>query len=402
MLLLAFVPCVGLAQTEAPTSDGGIGSSEVTAVGRAFERLRRIAAGVPHAAAEAYDDYTDFKERIAKQSGLSWVVNVSYLQQWGLSGGGSPAGQFLATPSFSWDLFDDKAVGAGTVDLVYNIDRYATAQDGTAVQERLGLITPINDYPKRQNIFVQLTYTHTFPEKRWLVGIGQYPIYNFDDNEYLNNQQVNFNNYVLSQNGSATYPLAGLGAWAQFSPAEGFQFAAGLQNGSNVLAQTLAPQTTGAKTIAWFGYGEWAPTVSGLGRGRYSLLYYQSPTVPAQPRTKGWSLNAVQPLGDSWAVFARANRAYEFVTPIRASYALGIAMNNPLGRSTTDQIAFALGYSDTAPPRLRNEKILETYWTWTFGKGLLVTPAAQYIVDPALNPSRNGVWILSLRSTLLF
>jgi porin len=407
ILLLASAPSVVWPQTEPSSDDGDVAASNVTPLGRAFEQMRRIASGVPRVAAEAYDDYSNFKERVAKDSGLSWVVDVSYLQQWGLHGGGSPAGQILATPSFDWELFDDKTVGSGAVQLVYDLARYTTVQDAAAVQNRLGLITPINDYPRRQDIFAQLTYTHTFPGKRWLVGVGQYPIYNFDDNAYLNNQQINFNNYVLSQNGSATYPLAGLGAYAQFSPAPSVQFAAGLQNGSNVLAQTLAPQTAGAKTIAWFGYAEWAPKVDGLGPGRYSLLYYQAPTVPAQARTKGWSLNAVQQLSDRWAVFGRANRAYEFVTPVRASYALGIAMNNPLGRSATDQIACALGYSDTAPPPVnppgaRNEKILETYWTWTFGKGLLVTPAAQYILDPALNPSRSGVWILSLRTTLLF
>jgi len=129
--------------------------------------------------------------------------------------------------------------------------------------------------------------------------------------------------------------------------------------------------------------------------------------VPAQPRTRGWSLNAVQNLDDTWAVFGRANRAYEFVTPIRASYAIGVAMNNPLGRSVGDQVALAFGYSDVAPPPVnppgtRNEKILEAYWNWSVTKVLLVTPDVQYIIDPALSPTRNRAWIWSLRTTFRF
>ena len=133
------------------------------------------------------------------------------------------------------------------------------------------------------------------------------------------------------------------------------------------------------------------------------------PSVPAQPQaSRGWSVNAVQNLGDTWALFGRANRAYDFVSPIRASYALGVAMNNPLGRSPTDQIGLAVGLSDVGvipnPPtgRLRNEQVIETYWNWTIAKALLLTPDVQYIRNPALAPSRDSAWVFSLRSTLMF
>jgi carbohydrate-selective porin OprB len=82
-------------------------------------------------------------------------------------------------------------------------------------------------------------------------------------------------------------------------------------------------------------------------------------------------------------------------------------MNNPLKRSSTDQIALAVGLSQAAspptnPPNTRNEKPIEAYWTWTFFGGVLLTPSVQYIFDPALSPTKNGVWGLSLRATFLF
>jgi len=131
------------------------------------------------------------------------------------------------------------------------------------------------------------------------------------------------------------------------------------------------------------------------------------PTVPAQPRSSGWSVNVSQNLNDTWAVFGRANRAYDYVTPIRSSYALGAAMNNPLGRSKTDQLGLAIGYSSAAPaptnpPGARNEKVVEAYWNWTVAKALLLSPDVQYIRDPALAPSRDSAWALSLRATLSF
>jgi len=405
--LAVCAPGSALAQSEAaPAEDSAPGEGPI---GRVFDINRRaIVPSLEDAARGLLDDeYLAFKARVAKDHGLSWTMDVSWLQQWGARGGGSPAAQWLAIPQFNWVLFDSKDIGAGSVQLVYNAARYGTAQDATAIQERLDLVTPINDYAHRQDIFPQLSYTHAFPGTSLIVGVGQFPIYNFDDSDYLNNQQRNFNNYILSQNGSATYPQGGVGAWAQIDAAPTVQLAGGFQNATNVGAQTLSAKGIGQYGVAWFGYAQWTPAFAGKGSAQYSLLYYQAPSVPAQPRTRGWSLNAVQNLDDTWAVFGRANRAYEFVTPIRASYAIGVAMNNPLGRSVGDQVALAFGYSDVAPPPVnppgtRNEKILEAYWNWSVTKVLLVTPDVQYIIDPALSPTRNRAWIWSLRTTFRF
>lgn len=75
--------------------------------------------------------------------------------------------------------------------------------------------------------------------------------------------------------------------------------------------------------------------------------------------------------------------------------------------ASTDQIALAVGLSEVAssptnPPTARNEKPIEAYWTWTFFGGLLLTPSIQFIFDPALNPAKSDVWVLSLRATFLF
>jgi hypothetical protein len=42
------------------------------------------------------------------------------------------------------------------------------------------------------------------------------------------------------------------------------------------------------------------------------------------------------------------------------------------------------------------------HWNWTFFGGLRLTPDVQLTFDPALNPDRDSVWILSLRATLMF
>ena len=396
----------GVADPAGPDPDeiAGVGR-----IGRIHDNLRQAAQR--HALVEelgdAYGQYSKFKSDVGKNTGFLWAMDLSWLQQWGRPDGGGPAGQVMAAPNLDWTILRHGTLGTGTLQLSYTAVRYPTAQDGGDIGAGLGLITPINDATADQNIFAQLSYTHAFPGNKVLLTIGQYPFYNFDGNQYLANQQQNFVNLAFTQNASDTYPLAGLGAYAQFNATSTVQFAAGFQNPANITGATLSGRGFGDTPFAWFGYAQWTPRLPGMGTAQYSLTYYQVPTVPLQPRSSGWSVNAVQNLDRTWAVFGRANHAYDYVTPIKASYVVGGAMNNPLGHSATDQVAVALGYSQasaqaSAKSGRRGETIVEAYWNWTVAGGLLLTPDVQYIRDPVLTPQRSDAWVLSLRATLMF
>jgi len=390
----------------AESADSDITKTEK--IGRTHDQLRRASAWHDLAAegSDLYGRYSRFKARTREDLGLSWAIDTSYIEQWGQPDGGSPAGQFSLDASADWVLFKNQSLGEGSVQFAYTVVRYPTDQDGNDVTQRLGLNTPINDYPSYQNTFNRLTYTQALPGDRLLISAGQYPFAEFDGNEYMNSQHRNFNNYILAQNGSQTYPNAGLGAFAQINATRTIHFAIGFQNAANISGATLSTDRFGEDGFAWFGYAQWTPHPVGLGPARYSVLYYQVPTVPQQTRSAGWSLNAVQHLDDTWAVFGRANRADDYVNPIQSSYAIGITMNDPINRRPTDQIGLAFGHSDAAPPPTnpdgaRSEKIIETYWNWTFYGGLLLTPHVQYVRDPALDPTIDNVWVLSLRATLM-
>ena len=140
-------------------------------------------------------------------------------------------------------------------------------------------------------------------------SIGQFPFSNFDGNRYLNNQQQNFVNYVFAQNGSSTYADAGLGAYVQFNPTKRIQFALGLQYPNDASVATLSTPGFGVGKRAWLSYVQWMPSFTDHSSAQYSFTYYESPAVGQQPATRGWSLNAVQELNETWALFGRANAA---------------------------------------------------------------------------------------------
>ncbi|ESQ17232.1 MAG: hypothetical protein N838_05185 [Thiohalocapsa sp. PB-PSB1] len=221
-------------------------------------------------------------------------------------------------------------------------------------------------------------------------------------------QQQNFINLVLAQNGSSTYPIAGLGTYAQANLTSTVQLAAGLQNATDIGGTNLSSDDFSEESIAWFGYAQWTPKFLGLGDARYGFTCYAVAAVPEQPsRSTGWSVNAVQNLNHRWAVFARANGAWGYQTPTERSYVVGGAMNNPLGRSKADQIGLAIGYAAAAdqptnPPGTGDQTIVEAYWNGEIFGGLLLTPDVQYISNPKKDSGNDSAWILSLRATALF
>lgn len=398
-------PLAPLAHEEIATDLADIGK-----IGQTHENLRRAQERVTlrERVDDLYTRYLAWKSEVERATRMQFSMDVSLLQQWGLPGGGSPSLQLYASPSIDWTVFESKRWGTGSVQVAYTlVPDYPTRQDAIQVAGNLGLVTPVNDYPSRALNFTQLTYTHAAPGNRWLFTAGQYPLFNFDDNAYLGNQQQNFNNYIFAQNGSATYLTAGWGGYVQFNATRDVQLATGLQATNNVAGQTLSTRGAADHCCAWFAYAQWTPSFRGMGSAQYSVSWFDTPSIPAQPASRNWSLNAVQNLSDTWALFARANGARGYTSAIEASYALGAAMNDPLARASTDQIALALGYSAVsasavAPARTRDEKIVEAYWTWTVQRGMLVTPSVQVAFDPARDTGRDRVTVLSLRMTLLF
>ena len=206
----------------------------------------------------------------------------------------------------------------------------------------------------------------------------------------------NFNNYLFAQNGNSTYPIGGLGANAQVNVTTTVQLAGGFQNATDMTGAKLTIKGFGKQNLTWFGYMQWTPKFHGLGAAQYSFTYYDVPVVAEQPSSStGCSFSAAQNLNNTWAVFGRANGAWGSQTPIAASYAIGGAMNNPLGRSKMDQIGLAIGYAvaaepPTNPPGTGDEISVETYWNWEFFGGLLLTPDLQYISNPARDTERDS------------
>lgn len=358
---------------------------------------------------EVHVRYAKAKKEIEEATGVTYSMESSVMSQWGAPNGGYGAVQAMFTPAVNWDMFSSPRFGDGSLQFHFLATQYLSGNDGTAIANNIGILSPINNQPTANNQFVQVTYTHSFPGDWLAVSVGQYALSNFDTNAYANDQQVNFIGYSLTQNGSQNYAQAGIGAYAQVNPTKEITFAAGFQDNNDLSGSYVQFSTLGNGQYAWFGYGAWSPTVGTWGQGTYSLLYYNLPSVPIQPRAgDGLSFNAAQPIGDKWGLFLRANTAWNSSFPIQSSIGGGAVLNDPLQRSPHDQIGLAMVWNATNMSLYQNtfvrpsETMLEFYWTWTAYHTLLVTPNLQLFLQPALTPTDNLAAVFTIRLTQLF
>lgn len=354
-------------------------------------------------------EYQNFKNNLNKKYGFDYSVDFSVLEQRTSPNGKSNAFQAYLYPSFTWTLFDDKK-GTGVLNFAYTVIRYG-GHNANDLANNSGFVTPINDYPNKENEFNELYYTHQFGGRwDWLtIGLGQFPIYNFDGTDYDANQQVNFLNDSLAQNASASYTQAGVGAYAQITPNNNWTIAFGGQDGTNVDAESVRFNTLNDEHYTTFGYVAYTPTIKGLGDAEISVLVYNQPWVKEQTQTtNGWSLNLSQNIGEKLSLFARLNETSGDVEEIRQSWVFGGVYNNPFNRNELDQIGLAYAYNKLDERAVgekinhKAEQIVEAFWSFGVGNMLVITPDIQLYINPALNQKSDYGFATSLRATVFF
>lgn len=352
---------------------------------------------------ERYADYNKFKDLLEENYGLSFSFNLSYRSRWQNPADIGRSDQVLFWPSLNWDIFDSERFGAGSIQFLYFGERSHTGPIRLSTSNQTHTI----DRPSYSNKISQLTYSQALPGEKLSISVGQYSMFNFDSNPYLADQQQNFASSAFGENSSATYPATGLGAYLQYNLTPKLQLLGGFQNPPRRDAGGLSNEGFGEHKYTWWSHLQWMPKFAKFGEGQYSLTFYRSATVETTPQSSGWSLNASQNLNKRWAVFGRANNSQEDGGIIKSSLIAGVALINPLQRSSTDQIAVAIGRNQQNSPLARQLGIdhsqqIEAYWNWSVLAGILLTPDLVYIRHPSYAPTRDSAVVFSLRTTLLF
>jgi porin len=124
----------------------------------------------------------------------------------------------------------------------------------------------------------------------------------------------------------------------------------------------------------------------------------------------GWggvfSLNRT--VGDKWMVFARSGFAEDGGSLLERSVSIGggYTPNGLESLGAGSQLGFGMNWGRPNEAvfgsGLDDQFAAEAYYRLQLTKELAVTPSIQLLVDPALNPQEDAIWVFGLRARLAF
>lgn len=354
-------------------------------------------------AVDLFGKYDQTKENFAEQTGIYFGLDNTITVQHSPSKGGQTLTRQFISPSLNIELFNN-AYGQGHLNFLMNFVRF-NRQNSTEFSSAIGVANQINSYDVNYNELSELYYAHTFGgNNSWLTfGLGQFSIASFDSLTVGELQKQYFLNNALAQNGTFTYPSAGLGTFATSDITQDLSISVGATDASNPSANGIS--ASHLKRFASFVSLNYAPQWYNHYQGSYTLLFYNKPSVKEAPaNSTGISLYLAQDISDKTSLFFRFNHASGNYAALDYSYALGVLSNNPFNRRQDDQFAIAYAYNkvnhaDAERPLFhKQEHTIETYYDYRINPHLAVRPDIQLYINPAFDKKSDldSVFSLSL------
>jgi len=107
-------------------------------------------------------------------------------------------------------------------------------------------------------------------------------------------------------------------------------------------------------------------------------------------------------INDKWLPFVRAGYAKDGASFLQRSLSAGIAyQSNPIGSSSGHLLGIGLNWGQpneaSFGPGLDNQFGVEAFYRIQVTNEIAITPDIQYLMNPALNPLENSIWVFGLR-----
>jgi len=68
----------------------------------------------------------------------------------------------------------------------------------------------------------------------------------------------------------------------------------------------------------------------------------------------------------------------------------------------SDLVGISANWGSPPDKSLEDQTTIEAFWRFQFSQGFAITPSLQLLLDPALNPAEDKVWVFGLRARLAF
>lgn len=353
-----------------------------------------------------------WKKRLAEEHGFGFSASWGVLwQNYTNSRIAQPnAVGSKVTINLFYDLFKHNEPDAFSVDMAVE-DRRPLGTDRPPLQGGIGAGSLVPTAPTWGQFDIgvtQLYVRQSLFENHFQYAVGKivapnyvdpYPF--FDDNRQFLSQQFSTNPTIQS-------PLRGFGGVAAWYPTDG-----GLYLKTGMF--TSLSSDTGSTIADFFSKDEHfymlEVGLSSLARTGTAIQvrgptdannvhvtgWYRNATNES-PRSYGFAFNANYKIGQRFMWFLRGGWSKDFLADGAVSG--GFGWRPPRERS--DLFAVGFGWTHPSSDALRSQYTAETFYRFQLVQNLAITPDIQLVIDPALNPRVNTIWVFSLRGRIVF
>ncbi len=362
----------------------------------------------------------EWKDKLHKEHGLSFGVeyNTTYLRSSdNQSGTENDAAGGIFRFSGVWEAFARGSAHPGNlVFLVERTDEFSNTGPSSFLGESLGYAgisnLPYNDEGWRLNT---LYWDQKFQHGKYEFVAGWLDTSDYVDVFPLVSPWTDFFNYAFS---------IGVGALDLASdPALGFAGAAWLTNNVYTMAGFADENGDGTDPLdgfdTFFNDNEYFKHFeigwTGASQEAYYLNNLHLTLWHADERDDlgvedGWGgvLSFNHTIGDKWLAFIRTGWAEDGGSLLERSVSIGGGYT-PGGMATLgsgSQLGFGLNWGQPNDALfgtdLDDQYATEVYYRWQVAEEIAITPSVQLLIDPALNPEDDTLWVFGLRARMAF
>ncbi len=346
---------------------------------------------------DALPAWLAWKDRLAEDYGFKFTIDYLSLGQWSNADiGEGEAASGMARFYGAWTPYEGSDGGTGTLTFkvenrhaygavapqFFGFDSGALSITGTAFNDIGTALT---------NLF----WTQRAGDGSWTLQFGQIDVTDFVDVYGMVSPYSAFQNLAFNTSPTINAPNPGLG------------IAGGVRLGNNFYLVGSIADANGDPTQPNFDVFETGETFKSIEIGYTSapdriyfdnihLTFWQSDAADdgSRPEDYGVAFSAAWFFNNTWMPFLRAGISQGKAALYKASVSAGIGYYT----RETDLAGIGLNWADPGSAFPEDQFTAEAFYRFTVSPNFAITPSVQWIINPALNPSQDGIAIFGIRA----
>jgi porin len=342
----------------------------------------------------------DWKRKINEQYGLQFGSDYSILYQ---GANESLTGERNAASGVFRILGKWNLVGRGTENtgaLVFNVNhRHKIGTDIAPADlgSNVGYLGATGSlFSDAELVLVDLNWQQVFNSGQTGLIVGRYDPKDYIDVLGYSSPWTGFQNRAIRLNssmvGSQSYGVTA-GTFIK-----DHWFVVGTVNDANGTIDDLEFFEDGSEFFSALEFG-WGHSKENLNLNNIHVTYWHVDEREEKgiPESDGIAIGANWLINKEWLPFARIGFSDGLAPQMQKTITVGLGHYFSI---RTDVIGLAVNWGDPSDEALREQYTTELFYRFQYTQNLAITPSVQWLVDPALNPNEDNIWIFGLRVRL--